>query len=107
MPIWRAFCDAYAFAMRLFTGCFRQSGKTFISHLVGTASILAEFHASATTVAAGLLHSAYSHGEFGTGERGISEAKRKQLRLVVGSEVETYGCSLHELSMERTDNFGA
>jgi (p)ppGpp synthase/HD superfamily hydrolase len=81
-------CDAYALAMRLFTGCFRQSGKTFISHLVGTASILAEFRASAPTVAAGLLHSAYSHGEFGTGGRGISEAKRKQIRLVVGKEVE-------------------
>lgn len=80
--------DAYAFAMRLFTGCFRQSGKTFISHLVGTASILAEFRASASTVAAGLLHSAYSHGEFGTGGRGISEAKRKQLRLVVGAQAE-------------------
>lgn len=81
-------CDAYAFAMRLFSGCFRQSGKTFISHLVGTASILVELRASATTVAAGLLHSAYSHGEFGTGERGISEAKREELRRVVGTEAE-------------------
>ena len=81
-------CDAYALAMRLFTGCFRQSGKTFISHLVGTASILAEIRASSTTVAAGLLHSAYSHGEFGTAERGISDAKRKQLSVAVGSEVE-------------------
>lgn len=80
--------DAYAFAMRLFTGCFRPSGKTFISHLVGTASILADSHASGPTVAAGLLHSAYSHGEFGTGARGISEAKRKQLQLVVGIEAE-------------------
>lgn len=80
--------DAYALAMRLFTGCFRQSGKTFISHLVGTASILAQIRTSPTTVAAGLLHSAYSHGEFGTAERGISEAKRKQLRLVVGAQAE-------------------
>ncbi len=80
--------DAYAFTMRLFTGCFRQSGKTFISHLVGTASILADVHTPATTVAAGLLHSAYSHGEFGTGGRGISEAKRNQLRLVVGAQAE-------------------
>ena len=80
--------DAYALAMRLFTGCFRQSGKAFLSHLVGTASILVESRASSTTVAAGLLHSAYSHGEFGTGRRGISDAKRKQLRLVLGSTVE-------------------
>lgn len=81
-------CDAYALAMRLFTGCFRQSGKTFISHLVGTSSILAQIRASPTTVAAGLLHSAYSHGEFGTAERGFSEAKRQQLSVAVGSEVE-------------------
>ncbi|MCM3870445.1 MAG: hypothetical protein ND895_07130 [Pyrinomonadaceae bacterium] len=80
--------DAYTVAMRLFTGCFRQSGKTFISHLVGTASILAESRAPASTVAAGLLHSAYSHGEFGTGERSISEDKRKQLTLVVGPKIE-------------------
>ena len=81
--------DSYALAMCLFTGCFRQSGKTFLSHLVGTASILAEARAPATTVAAGLLHSAYSHGEFGTGRRGITEAKRKQLRLVAGTDVES------------------
>ncbi|MFN2512410.1 MAG: DUF6817 domain-containing protein [Pyrinomonadaceae bacterium] len=81
-------CNAYAFAMCLFTGCFRQSGKSFIAHLVGTASILAETRAPASTVVAGLLHSAYSHGEFGMGDRGISEAKRKQLRLVAGAEAE-------------------
>ena len=80
--------DAYAVTMRLFTGCFRPTGKTFIAHLVGTASILADVHAKAPTVAAGLLHSAYSHGEFGTGKRGISDAKRKQLRLIVGAEAE-------------------
>ncbi len=81
-------CDAYSLAMCLFTGCFRQSGKSFISHLVGTASILVECRAPATTVAAGLLHSAYSHGEFGTGARGISAAKRKQVQPVAGVEAE-------------------
>jgi len=80
--------DAYAYAMVLFTGCFRPSGKTFISHLVATASILVELRTSAATVAAGLLHSAYSHGEFGEGVRGISEDKRKELKLIVGTEAE-------------------
>jgi (p)ppGpp synthase/HD superfamily hydrolase len=80
--------DAYALSMRLFTGCFRRCGKTFISHLVGTASILADLHTEAPIVAAGLLHSAYSHGEFGTGARGASEAKRRQVRLVVGERAE-------------------
>jgi hypothetical protein len=80
--------DAYGLAMVLFTGCFRRSGNTFIAHLVGTASILAELRCSSTTVAAGLLHSAYSHGEFGDGSRGISESKRNQLRHVVGTDAE-------------------
>ena len=80
--------DAYALAMVLFTGCFRRSGNTFIAHLVGTASILAALRRSSTTVAAGLLHSAYSHGEFGDGSRRISEGKRNQLRHVVGTEAE-------------------
>ena len=31
---------AYRFAMDLFSGQFRASGKTFIAHLVGTASVL-------------------------------------------------------------------
>ena len=31
---------SYELAMILFTGRFRGSGKTFIAHLVGTASIL-------------------------------------------------------------------
>jgi len=32
--------NSYELAMTLFTGRFRGSGKTFIAHLVGTASIL-------------------------------------------------------------------
>ncbi|NJL09589.1 MAG: hypothetical protein HC908_03480 [Calothrix sp. SM1_7_51] len=37
--------NAYSLAMELFTGTFRPSKKTFIAHLVGTASILASLHA--------------------------------------------------------------
>jgi (p)ppGpp synthase/HD superfamily hydrolase len=33
--------DAYEFSIRLFTGLYLPSGKAFIDHLVGTASILA------------------------------------------------------------------
>ena len=32
--------DTYALATRLFTGLFRPSGKTFVAHAVGIASIL-------------------------------------------------------------------
>ncbi|MBL1211120.1 HD domain-containing protein, partial [Geminocystis sp. GBBB08] len=48
--------QAYELATSLFTAQFRSSGKTFISHLVGTASILANLSVSVDLVIAGLLH---------------------------------------------------
>lgn len=80
--------SAYALAAKLFTGCFRPSGKVFLAHLVGTASILGELRRPIDTVVAGLLHSVYTHGEFGDGKRGISERKRAQLRSIIGREAE-------------------
>lgn len=56
--------SAYATATELFAGCFRESGKTFLSHLVGTASILVAFGAEISFVVAGLLHAAYRVGRF-------------------------------------------
>ena len=32
--------NAYKLIMNLFTGIFRSSGKTFLAHLIGTASVL-------------------------------------------------------------------
>src|SRR5262249_55876232 len=82
--------ETYEFAMRLFTGLFLPSGKTFIDHLVGTASILASFHVSIEIVAAGLIHAAYLHGDFGGAIKGISKAKRKQVRDALGEAIEEY-----------------
>ena len=83
--------NAYHLATTLFTGWFRSSGKTFIAHLVGTASILSSLHAPAKVVCAGLLHAVYSRGNLrGSGKRGISEAQRQQLLDAVGPEVEKY-----------------
>lgn len=82
--------NAYKLAMNLFTGCFRPSGKTFIAHVVGTASILSSLHVPAKVVAASLIHAAYANNDFGNGERGITDAKRKQIRSAVGEEVEEY-----------------
>lgn len=79
---------AYDLAMQLFTGLFRGSGKTFLAHLVGTASILTSQHAPIAVVTAGLLHAAYSHGQFGPRRRGISDAKREHVRRAIGYEVE-------------------
>jgi (p)ppGpp synthase/HD superfamily hydrolase len=79
---------AYALALQLFTGSFRGSGRPFLSHLVGTASVLAWIRAPIAVVTAGLLHSAYSHGEFGNYWRGMSDAKRARVREAVGEEAE-------------------
>jgi hypothetical protein len=82
--------EAYVFAMHLFTGLFLPSGKMFIDHLVGTASILASLHVPVELVAAGLIHAAYLHGNFGGLRKGISETTRNQVKLAVGEEVEKY-----------------
>jgi (p)ppGpp synthase/HD superfamily hydrolase len=79
---------AYELAMALFAGHFRPNHKPFLAHLVGTASILAANGASLKLITAGLLHSAYSHGEFGDGSRGINDRKRRQVRGVIGFESE-------------------
>ena len=80
--------DAYEIGMRLFTAQFRPTGDPFLTHLVRTASILADVGADATLVVAGLLHSAYTHGEFGDGRRWPSDAKRAEVRTAVGSDSE-------------------
>jgi len=80
----------YQLAMRLFTGRFRASGKTFVAHVIGTASILGSLRAPSNLVATGLLHAAYATGDFGDGVQGISIAKREQVRAVTGEEVEEY-----------------
>ena len=84
--IWKA----YELGMRLFSGLFLPSGKPFIDHLVGTASILAWLHMPVEIVAAGLIHAAYLHGDFGSIRMGVTEKKRKEIRKVVGAEVEDY-----------------
>ena len=80
--------DSYELATELFAGRFRPSGKPFLSHLVGTASILASLKVSPVLVAAGLLHAAYAQGNFGAGHLGMYRAKRRRVRSVVGDEVE-------------------
>ena len=79
---------AYDLSTRLFTSCFRGSGKPFLAHAVGTAGILGVLQARGPVVAAGLLHAAYTHGDFGDGRTGMSDAKRTCVRRTVGEEVE-------------------
>jgi Domain of unknown function (DUF6817) len=78
----------YLLAMQIFAGQYRPSGKPFICHLVGTASILSDQKAPIEIVTAGLLHAAYTFGEFGSGYRDLAEAKRTQLRQSIGGQAE-------------------
>jgi (p)ppGpp synthase/HD superfamily hydrolase len=82
--------DTYVFAMPLFAGLYLPSGRPFIDHLVGTASILASLRVPVEIVAAALVHAAYLHGDFGSPHAGISAYKQSQLRRMVGDTVEDY-----------------
>ncbi|MDQ2869983.1 MAG: hypothetical protein M3S32_04520 [Acidobacteriota bacterium] len=82
--------SAYELMTLLMTGRFRASGKTFVAHLVGTASILASLEAPSALVVAGLLHAVYTAGDFGDDRSGSSEARRERVRSVVGERAEEY-----------------
>lgn len=81
-------CRAYGCATELFSGAYRGSGKPFVAHLVGTASVLASLQLPIVTVAAGLLHAAYAFGDFGAGWLGLSDVKRRRLREHVSEPIE-------------------
>jgi (p)ppGpp synthase/HD superfamily hydrolase len=87
-PELRRVQTGYELAMVLFASHFRPNHKPFLAHLVGTASILAEHKAGPAQVMAGLLHSAYTHGEFGDGSRTSTPAKRSRVCRVVGPDCE-------------------
>jgi (p)ppGpp synthase/HD superfamily hydrolase len=80
--------DAYTLATRLFAGQLRPEGRPFVCHVVGVASILAMLDAPPTTIVAGLLHSAYSHGDFGYGRGQVTRGARSRLRGAVGPGIE-------------------
>jgi len=56
---------AYGIAIEAFNGIYRGSGKPFICHLIGVASILVHIGRPVETVVAGLLHAAIADGDFG------------------------------------------
>ncbi len=94
---------AHDLAISLFGGLFRANGKPFISHLIGTASILAAQKASLTIVSAGLLHAAYLQGMFPDPRRGITDSKRKRVRSVVGEETEDLIARYSDLRWNRSN----
>lgn len=90
---------AYRLAQQLFSSRFRGSGRPFLCHLVGTASILARDSAPVHEVTAGLLHAAYRAGLFAFDmHQHLSDRKRALVRGVVGSQAEALIAAYHGLS---------
>ena len=80
--------EAYGLATKLFASQLRPEGRPFVCHLVGAASILAMLGSRRGTTIAGLLHSAYSHGDFGQGRGQVTSGAQDAIRAAVGPEVE-------------------
>ena len=90
---------AYDLAQRLFSAGFRGSGRPFLCHLVGTASILARDRAPATEVTVALLHAAYAAGEFPFDmHRAVSKRKRDWVRQAIGDEAEQLTLAYQEFA---------
>ncbi|HXY95128.1 MAG TPA: HD domain-containing protein, partial [Acidimicrobiia bacterium] len=79
---------AYTFATEILSNRYRPDGKSFVAHLVGTASALTSAGCDPDLVVAGLLHAAYAWGEWGEGSHQMTAAKRAELRAVIGERSE-------------------
>ena len=82
--------STYELAMEVFSGLYQPSQKPFVTHGVGTASVLATYGQPTPVIAAGLIHNIYGNGDFGDGTRGRKEKKAKEIRRRIGEEVERY-----------------
>jgi (p)ppGpp synthase/HD superfamily hydrolase len=80
--------SVYELACLLHSAQYRASGKPFVCHLVGTASILAAHGAPPPVVIAGLLHFVYLGANFGSIRKEITHGKRRMVRDVVGDEAD-------------------
>lgn len=80
--------QAYKLACLLFSGLFRSSGKCFISHSVGTASVLMTVTHDVEIVAAGLLHATYAQGNFGTSLARTHSDNRQIVEAQLSSRIE-------------------
>ena len=75
-------------AARLFAGLHRASGKPFVAHLTGTASVLASIGSPLRLVVAGILHATYVLGRFGDGPSGATPSRRALLAGSIGGSAE-------------------
>jgi hypothetical protein len=82
----RSAAEAYVLASELFCGMYRGSGKPFVCHLVGTASVIGQIGSRIDVVLAALLHAAFDAGVFPDGRSGLSPGHVKLLATRVGPE---------------------
>lgn len=80
--------DAYEFAVAMFGGMLRASGRPFLNHLVGTASIAAAHGASVPMVAAALVHAVYVESALGRTPVPMDAALKREVRSRFGDDVE-------------------
>ena len=71
----------------LFSGRYRGSGRPFINHLAGTASLALRYRGTTDEVLAGYSHAAYTQGRFGRPHAQRAE-NRAALAGVVGAVAE-------------------
>ncbi len=68
-------CDL---ATLLFDGVYRPDGRPFLSHGIGTASVLVRYEAQIPIVLSGLLHAAYTHRPAWINETEVSATLRER-----------------------------
>jgi len=78
----------YATAILLFFNKLRSTGRPFLCHAVGTASVALADGADLLLVRVALLHAAYKHGRFHDHKNGLSDVHRAWLRERTSDEVE-------------------
>ena len=83
-----AVARCYELAMVVVAGQYRSNGRPFVSHLSGTASVVAASGGGAVLVKTALLHSVYFESEWGDGRRGATEKRRGITREVAGADAE-------------------
>jgi hypothetical protein len=79
-----AVAAGYRLAAQVLAGWYRPSGKPFVDHFVGTASVAAAAGARPAVVRAALLHNAYGGVLASDG----SPKRRQQVRAAIGPEAE-------------------
>ncbi len=79
--------NAYEFGIEVFTARYVSSRRVFIEHGIGSASVLVQIGEPAMMVAAGILHNVFWNGVWKDGLKGITNAKREEVRQRLGDDI--------------------